>query len=128
MVYAHTAMGDDCNHNRATTISGTGPGATDGRLSRPVTPKQKSNLTQNLTPEQWKAVNAARAEAEQKSRPDVRLLTPQEMRRIHGRGYRNKYLAGTFPWQRSLRDANLCNGTSSRVSPTFKWLRPEGRG
>src|SRR5437016_13811529 len=32
------------------------------------------------------------------------------MKSLSGRGYRNKYLAGTLPWQRDLRGANLCSG------------------
>src|SRR5207248_5169426 len=61
------------------------------------------------TPAQWKAEFARRA-AENKQ-PDVRALTGREMKSITGRGiYRIQYFAGTYPWHRSIRDANLCNG------------------
>lgn len=46
------------------------------------------------------------------------------MRQWKGSGpYRNAYFAGTLPWHRSLRDANLCNGnlfksfTDMQVAP-----------
>ncbi len=43
--------------------------------------------------------------------PDVRPLSAHEMSSIKGRGpYRNKYFSGVLPWQRQLRDVNLCNG------------------
>ena len=71
-------------------------------------------LSDKLTPEQWKAVDAQRAkEAAYKEvhKPDVRVLSLKEMQSAKGSGpYRNKYLAGTLPWHRSLRDVNLCNG------------------
>jgi hypothetical protein len=74
----------------------------------------KPGLTQCLTPAQWAAVDTRRAkEAADKEahRPAVRLLSQKEMAAVHGRGiYRNKYLSGTMPWHRSLRDANLCTG------------------
>src|SRR5437016_5763016 len=42
---------------------------------------------------------------------DSRELTAKEMRSIKGRGpYRNKYFSGVLPWQRQIRDVNLCNG------------------
>ena len=41
----------------------------------------------------------------------MRVLSTTEMKTLHGSGpYRNAYFAGTLPWHRSLRDANLCNG------------------
>ncbi|HEV2473414.1 MAG TPA: DUF6531 domain-containing protein, partial [Chthonomonadales bacterium] len=71
--------------------------------------EMKPGLTQMLTPAQWKIVDARRAQ--QKKQADRRALTVKEMRAVRGRGqYRNRYFAGTFPWHRSLRDANLCNG------------------
>src|SRR5205823_5717726 len=43
--------------------------------------------------------------------PDVRELSSKEMRAIRGKGvYRNKYFCGVLPWQRQLRDVNLCTG------------------
>ena len=84
-------------------------------------------LTQSLTPEQWAKVDAQRAKERAKkeaSKPAVRVLSDKEMARLRGRGpLRNKYLLGTLPWQRSLRDANLCTGnlfksfTDIQVSP-----------
>ena len=84
-------------------------------------------LTQSLTPEQWAKVDADRAKERAKkeaSKPAVRVLSDKEMAALHGRGpLRNKYLLGTLPWQRSLRDANLCTGnlfksfTDIQVSP-----------
>lgn len=65
-------------------------------------------LSQALTPAQHKRVEANRAE--QEHRLDARPLTTQEMQQAQGRGYRNKYYNGVLPWQRSLRDANLCSG------------------
>ncbi len=42
---------------------------------------------------------------------DVRPLSASEMARARGRGlYRRPEYCGTLPWQRSLRDVNLCNG------------------
>ena len=84
-------------------------------------------LTQSLTPEQWAKVDAQKAKERAKqeaSKPAVRVLTDKEMAGLRGRGpLRNKYLLGTLPWQRSLRDANLCTGnlfksfTDIQVSP-----------
>src|SRR5207248_4562271 len=51
----------------------------------------------------------AKREKEQRQ-PDARELSAAEMKSLSGRGYRNKYLAGTLPWQRDLRGANLCSG------------------
>ncbi len=65
--------------------------------------------TQTLTPAQRRQVEAREAKAKRK--PDVRALTAREMGQYRGRGqYRNKYYNGVLPWQRSLRDANLCTG------------------
>src|SRR5438309_593011 len=64
--------------------------------------------TDKLTPAQWAKVDAARLKAAMAKRPDVRPLSATEMLRFAGRGpYRNKYFAGTLPWHRSIRDANL---------------------
>ncbi len=42
---------------------------------------------------------------------DVRPLSASEMARARGRGlYRRPEYCGTLPWQRSLRDVNLCTG------------------
>lgn len=87
----------------------------------------KPGTTDRLTPAQWKAVDAQRAKAvidKEAKKPDVRALTLAEMQNAHGSGpYRNAYFAGTLPWHRSLRDANLCNGnlfksfTDMQVAP-----------
>ena len=43
--------------------------------------------------------------------PDVRPLSKGEMESLRGSGpYRNAYFNGNLPWQKSLRDVNLCNG------------------
>ncbi len=66
--------------------------------------------TDKLTAAQWKAVDAQYAKAS-KHKPKLRLLNPAEMRKAVGRGpYRNRGFSGTLPWQKSLRDVNLCNG------------------
>src|SRR2546423_1459334 len=48
------------------------------------------------------------------NRPAVcagRWVDGQGMASHQGRGpYRNKYFSGVLPWQRQLRDVNLCNG------------------
>src|SRR4051812_21550921 len=62
--------------------------------------------TQTPSPELRKQI-AAQEAAKQ---PDVRELSASEMQAIRGRGYRNPYFSGVLPWQRSLRDVNLCNG------------------
>ena len=89
---------------------------------------QKSELpagrTDKLTAAQWQTVDAKRAKAQAAAQPDVRSLSASEMAHLSGRGpYRSKYYAGTMPWHRSIRDANLCNGnlfksfTDIQVSP-----------
>src|SRR5438552_598438 len=52
----------------------------------------------------------AEKRAESAKQPDVRQLSSKEMKTVYGRGpYRNKYFCGVLPWQRQLRDVNLCN-------------------
>ena len=89
---------------------------------RPVSELPKGR-TDKLTAAQWKAVDAGRATA-LRHKAKLRLLTPAEMKHTLGRGpYRNRAFSGTLPWQRSLRDVNLCNGnlfksfTDIQVSP-----------
>lgn len=89
-----------------------------------------AGLKQALTPEELKQVE--QAEAKRNVQPDVRVMSRSEMKAYRGgqgggggtvgvgvggggtggtpSTYRNKYLCGVFPWQRSLRDVNLCNG------------------
>ena len=97
-------------------------------MSKPhFKPELASHMTQTLTPEQWKAVDAQRAKAhaqKEASAPDTKPLTDKEMKSLHGRGsYRNKYLVGTMPWHRSFHDVNMCTGnlfksfTDIQVSP-----------
>src|SRR5262245_19035917 len=60
---------------------------------------------------QTAAPKGGAVESEKGRRGDVRVLSSKEMRAIGGKGpYRNKYFNGVLPWQRSLRDVNLCNG------------------
>ena len=88
--------------------------AQQAALRARVVHELKAGRTDKLTPAQWKQVDAARAKAvgeKEAHKPDVRVLSLKEMSAAKGSGpYRNKYLAGTLPWHRSLRDANLCNG------------------
>ncbi len=91
---------------------------------RPLKSELPAGRTDKLTAAQWQTVDAKRAKAEEAARPEVRILSAAEMQHLSGRGpYRNKYFAGTLPWHRSLRDANLCNGnlfksfTDIQVSP-----------
>ena len=83
----------------------------------------KPGLTQSLTPEEWAKVDAKRAAEALSHAKDVRPLTSKELTEVKGRGYRNKYFAGTLPWHRSFRDVNVCNGnlfksfTDIQVSP-----------
>ena len=78
------------------------------------TPKKHSELpdglTQTLTPEQWKIVDAKRAKAAADKLIPIRALTNNEMNHVKGGGYRNKYFAGTLPWQKDIRGANLSSG------------------
>ena len=80
-----------------------------GRVPSPTKPSSelKAGLTDRLTPAQQKKLERRRATV-----PDVRALSPSEMAAITGRGpHRNPYLAGApLPWQKSLRDVNLCTG------------------
>ena len=57
-------------------------------------------------------IEAKQARADAAAHPDVRSLSASEMNALRGRGpYRSKYFGGAaLPWQRSFRDANLCNG------------------
>ena len=70
----------------------------------------RGNLPQTLALQ--KKIKAQQVAAASQPQPDVRPLTTQEMQQAHGRGpYRNPYLAGApMPWQRSLRDVNVCTG------------------
>ncbi len=56
-------------------------------------------------------IAAKQERADAAAHPDVRSLSANEMNALRGRGpYRSKYFSGVLPWQRSFRDANLCNG------------------
>ena len=67
------------------------------------------------------------AEAEAKC-PAVRPLTDKETQ-AKGRGlYRNKFFAGTLPWHRSLRDANLCNGNLFKSFTDIQAAPAKGAG
>jgi hypothetical protein len=51
------------------------------------------------------------------------------MNALSGRGpYRSKYFAGTMPWHRSLRDANLCNGNLSKSFTDIQVPAVKGAG
>jgi len=74
-------------------------------LRRPPRPKFSQ------TPDEDWLQEIRRKQARSARQPDVRELTPAEMKDARGRGpYRNQYFCGTLPWQRSLRDVNLANG------------------
>lgn len=86
-------------------------------------PEPKGKKYQALPPEIRAAVERREREAA-KHRPDVQELSGKEMDALRGAGpYRNRGFSGVLPWQRSLRDVNLCNGnlfksfTDIQVSP-----------
>ncbi|MCW3055742.1 MAG: repeat protein [Chthonomonadales bacterium] len=94
---------------------------------------QKSELpvgrTDKLTAAQWQKVDAKRKAAEEAARPEVRTLSVAEMQHLSGRGpYRSKYYAGTMPWHRNLRDANLCNGNLFKSFTDIKVTGAKGAG
>ena len=89
-------------------------------------------LSQTLSAAQWKQVQAKRAQEaaqKEKQRPAIRSLSQKEMAAVRGRGpYRNKYFAGTLPWHRSLRDANLCNGNLFKSFTDLQVAPAKGAG
>jgi hypothetical protein len=87
----------------------------------------KEGLTQTTTPELRVKIDKKRAEREKQ--PDVRKLTTAEMKQIKGSGsYRNKYFQGVLPWQRSLRDVNLCNGNLFKSFTDIQVAPAKGAG
>jgi len=104
---------------------------------RPVAFTQlKPGLTQTLSKAQLQALQRQQAarweQARQKaaSRPAVVPLSWKRMRHIWGRGtsYRNQYFSGTLPWQRSLRDVNLCNGNLFKSFTDIQVAPGRGQG
>jgi len=83
---------------------------------------RRQRPTQTPDAEQRAQIDAKRKAA---LRPaDVQELSAAEMSVLHGRGaHRNASFNGVLPWQRSLRDVNMCNGnlfksfTDIQVSP-----------
>ena len=74
-------------------------------------PQLPEGWTQLLTPAQWQQVEKQRAKQSDAKRPAKRVLSKTEMKSLRGRGVlRFAGYSGTLPWQRSLRDVNLCNG------------------
>jgi len=114
----------------------TAPAQAQQQINEANKPKIVSELkpgtTDKLTPTQWKIVDAKRAQEQAKkeaSKPDVRLLSKKEMQKWHGSGpYRSKYYAGTLPWHRSLRDANLCNGNLFKSFTDIQVAPAKGAG
>src|SRR5688572_15993891 len=71
-------------------------------------PRWRPARTQTPDAELRQKIQAREAERKQ---PDVMELSDKEMSSLFGRGqYRNRGFSGVLPWQRSLRDVNLCNG------------------
>src|SRR5579875_2626621 len=104
---------------------------------RPVAFTQlKPGLTQTLSKAQLQALQRQQAarweQARQKaaSRPAVVPLSWKRMRHIWGRGtsYRNQYFSGTLPWQRSLRDVNICNGNLFKSFTDIQVAPGRGQG
>ena len=72
---------------------------------------------------------ADRERREAEARPEVRELSEAEMAAVYGRGpYRNPYFSGVLPWQRSLRDVNLCNGNLFLSATDIQVAPARGRG
>jgi hypothetical protein len=85
--------------------------------------QERRKLLRTQTPDAEMREEIAATERAKKQ-PDVRELSEEEMASLWGSGqYRNPYFNGVLPWQRSLRDVNLCNGnlfksfTDIQVSP-----------
>lgn len=98
-----------------------------------------SGLTQTLTSKQLAIVarnrgpltpNNGGTRGGRADRPDVRVLTHAEMRRLHGSGvYRNFQYAGQAPpWQRSFHDVNVCNGNLFKTFTDMQIAPARGAG
>ena len=67
--------------------------------------------------------------AQKAKQPDVRMLSVKDMAGIRGSGeYRNRYLCGTMPWQRSFHDVNLCTGNLFKSFTDIQVAPAKGAG
>ncbi len=95
LLFPRTVFAKKIEYKGYSQLEGTGKTQTpDAELRAKIDAREKAEQAKTATP-----------------KSDVELLSASDMKSIRGRGqYRNKYFSGTMPWQRSLRDVNLCNG------------------